>query len=158
MSTHPYHFWFSFNSLSSRKQVISNLCIRFGPRKVGQVNSLISHPENHLKFIHKVSDHNSQSSIMNLNIFSFSGVILHVLDLPKNNKYSSSRSIDPFMITAVLHSSGTFMSGKIMILQKNRDVINIFNCSTTSFYGKGYYYHSQMSRMNAGPQLLWKSL
>ena len=113
--------------------------------------SLISHPENHLKFIHMVSDHNSRSSIMNLNTFSFSGVILHVLNLPKNNKYSSSRSIDPFMITAVLHSSGTFMSGKIMILRKNRDVINIFNCSTTSFYGKGYYYHSQMSRINAGP-------
>jgi hypothetical protein len=27
-----------------------------------------------------------------------------------------------------------------------------FHCSTTSFYGKGYYYHSQMSRMNTGPQ------
>ena len=57
------------------------------------------------------------------------------------------------MITAVLHSSGTFVSGKMMILQKNCDVINTFNCSMTSFYGKGNYYRSQMSRMNAGPQL-----
>ena len=34
----------------------------------------------------------------------------------------------------------------------SRDVIYGFICSTTSFYGKGYYYHSKMSRMNAGPQ------
>jgi hypothetical protein len=59
-------------------------------------------------------------------------------------------TIDPFMIIAVLHSSGTFVSGKMMILRENRDVINPFNCSTTSFYGEGYYYHSQMSWMNAG--------
>ena len=62
--------------------------------------------------------------------------------------------IDPFTITAVLHSSGTFVSGKMMILQKNRDVVNTFNCSTTSFYKKGYYYHSQMSRMNPGRQFV----
>ena len=42
------------------------------------------------------------------------------------------------MITAVLHSSGTFMSGKMMISQKNCDVINAFNCTTMSFYGKEY--------------------
>jgi len=60
--------------------------------------------------------------------------------------------IDPFTITVVLHSSETFVSGNMTISQ-NRDVINSFNCSTTSFYGKGYYYHSQMSQMNVGPQL-----
>ena len=43
-------------------------------------------------------------------------------------------------------------------LRKNRDVINAFNYSTMSFYGKGYYYHSQMSQMNAGRQLSWKGL
>jgi predicted oxidoreductase len=43
--------------------------------------------------------------------------------------------------------SGTFVSGKITISQKNLDVINAFNCSTTSFHGKGYYDHSQMSRI-----------
>lgn len=48
-------------------------------------------------------------------------------------------TIDPFMIAAVLHSSGTFLSGKIMIFQRNHDVINSFNSSTMSFYGKGYY-------------------
>jgi len=36
---------------------------------------------------------------------------------------------------------------------EKQDVINTFICSTTSFYGKGYYFHSQMSQMNAGPQL-----
>ena len=65
-------------------------------------------------------------------------------------------SIDPFTITAVLHSSGTFVSEKMMISRKNRDVINAFNRSTTLFYGKGYYYRSQMSPMNAGLQLSWK--
>jgi len=66
--------------------------------------------------------------------------------------------IYPFTITAVLHSSGTFVSGKVTILRKNHDVINAFNCSTTLFYRQGYYYHLQMSRMNTGPQLLWKGL
>jgi hypothetical protein len=60
------------------------------------------------------------------------------------------------MKTAVLHSSRTFVSGKMTISQRNRDVINAFNFSAMSFYGKGYYYHSQISRMNAGPQLSWK--
>ena len=58
------------------------------------------------------------------------------------------------MITAVLHPSGTFVRGQMKISVGNPDVINTFNCSTTSFYRKGYYYHSQISRMNAGPQLL----
>jgi len=31
------------------------------------------------------------------------------------------------------------------ISRKNRDVINAFNFSAMSFYGKGYYYHSQIS-------------
>jgi len=66
--------------------------------------------------------------------------------------------IDRFTITVVLHLSRTFVSGKMMISWKNCDVINTFNCSTTSFYGKGYYYHSHMSWMNAGPQLSWMSL
>jgi hypothetical protein len=66
--------------------------------------------------------------------------------------------IDPFTITAVLHSSGTFVSGKMTISGGNRDVISTFYCSTTSFYGKGYYYYSQISRRNAGPQLWWKDL
>jgi len=39
------------------------------------------------------------------------------------------------------------------ISQTNRDVINAFNCSMMSFYGKGYYCYSQMSMMNAGLQL-----
>jgi len=30
------------------------------------------------------------------------------------------------------------MSGKMMISQKNCDVINAFNCTTMSFYGKEY--------------------
>jgi hypothetical protein len=51
--------------------------------------------------------------------------------------------IDPFTITVVLHSSETFVSGNMMI-SLNRDVINSFNCSTMSFYGKGYYYHPQI--------------
>jgi len=54
------------------------------------------------------------------------------------NKIST---IDPFTITAVLHSSGTFVSGKMTISQTNHDAINAFNCSMTSFYRKGYYYH-----------------
>ena len=66
--------------------------------------------------------------------------------------------IYPFTISAVLHSSGTFVSGKMTISGGNRDVISTFYCSTTSFYGKGYYYHSQMSRRNAGLQLWWKDL
>jgi len=45
-----------------------------------------------------------------------------------------------------------------MILRINRDIINTFNCITMSFNGKGYYYHSQMSWMNAGMQLSWKGL
>jgi hypothetical protein len=49
-------------------------------------------------------------------------------------------------MSTVLHSSGTFVSGKMTISRKNRDVIDAFlNCCTTSFYWKGYYYHSQMS-------------
>ena len=36
-----------------------------------------------------------------------------------------------------------------MISQKYCDVINAFNYTTMSFYGKEYYYHSQMSQMNA---------
>jgi hypothetical protein len=51
--------------------------------------------------------------------------------------------IDPFMITVVLHSSGTFVIGKMTISRKNGDVTDAFHCSTTSFYGKGYYYHSR---------------
>jgi len=39
-------------------------------------------------------------------------------------------AIDPFTITVFLHSSGTFVNGKMTILQKNRDVINVFNFST----------------------------
>jgi len=39
------------------------------------------------------------------------------------------------------------------MIMKNRDVINAFNCSMTSFYRKEYYYHSQMYRMNAELQL-----
>ena len=54
------------------------------------------------------------------------------------SKYNLIR-IDPFMITADLHSSGTFMSGKMMISWENRDFINAFNCSMTSFFKKGYY-------------------
>ena len=42
--------------------------------------------------------------------------------------------IDPFTITVVLHSSRTFVSGNMMISWKNRDIINAFNCSMTSFY------------------------
>jgi hypothetical protein len=53
--------------------------------------------------------------------------------------------------TAVLHSSGTAVSRKMTISQKNHDIINAFNSSPTSFYWKGYYYHSQMFQMNAGP-------
>ena len=64
-----------------------------------------------------------------------------------------TKKIDPFTITVVLHSSGTFVSGKVTISWKNRDVINALNFSTMSFYSKGYYYHTQMSRMNAGLQL-----
>jgi hypothetical protein len=41
---------------------------------------------------------------------------------------------------------------------ENRDVISAFISSMTSFYWKGYFYHSQMSRMNTGPQLSWKGL
>ena len=57
------------------------------------------------------------------------------------------------MIIVVLHSFGTFLSGIMTNSQKNHYVINTFNFSTTSFYRKEYYYHSQMSWMNAGPQL-----
>ena len=53
------------------------------------------------------------------------------------NKIST---IDPFTITAALHSSGTFVSGKMMISRTNHDTINAYNCSMTSFYGKGYYH------------------
>jgi hypothetical protein len=67
-------------------------------------------------------------------------------------KSNGKERIDPFMITVVLHSSGTFVIGKMTISRKNGDVTDAFHCSTTSFYGKGYYYHSQMSRMNTGPQ------
>jgi len=48
-------------------------------------------------------------------------------------------NIDPFPITVVLLSYGTFVSVKMTISLKICDVINAFNCSTTSFYGKGYY-------------------
>ena len=71
----------------------------------------------------------------------------------KHQVHFSIPKIDPFTITAILHSSGTFVSGKMTISLKNCDVINAFNCTTTSFYREGYYYHSQMSRMNAGRQL-----
>ena len=50
--------------------------------------------------------------------------------------------IDLFTITAVLHLSGIFVNGKMMISRENCDVIDVFNCSMTSFYSKGYYYHS----------------
>lgn len=50
--------------------------------------------------------------------------------------------IDPFKITAVLHSFGTFVKEKKMtILWKNCDAINTFNGSTTPFHPKEYYYH-----------------
>jgi hypothetical protein len=53
-------------------------------------------------------------------------------------------TIDPFTITVVLHSSGTFVSSKMTSSWKNCDVLSTFNCSTTSIYRKGYYYHSLM--------------
>ena len=62
-------------------------------------------------------------------------------------------TIDPFTITTVLQSSGTFVSGKMMISWKNRDIISNLIVLRSHFYGKGYYYHSQMFRMNAGQQL-----
>ena len=56
----------------------------------------------------------------------------------KNNFTCLYNKYDPFTISVVLHLSGTFVSGKMMILWKNHNVINAFNCST---YGKEYYYH-----------------
>jgi hypothetical protein len=50
--------------------------------------------------------------------------------------------INPFMITVVLHLFGIFVNGKMMISRGNCDVMDVFNCSMTSFYSKGYYYHS----------------
>ena len=69
------------------------------------------------------------------------------------NFVQKKSTIDPFTITAVLHSSLSYLSGKMTILQKNHDFINTFNSCMTLFYGKVYYYHSQMSHVNAGPQL-----
>ena len=66
---------------------------------------------------------------------------------------ATKSTTDPFTITAVLHSSLTYLSEKMIILQKNHDFINTFNSFTTLFYGKGYYYYSQMSHVNAGLQL-----
>ena len=63
------------------------------------------------------------------------------------NFVQKKSTIDPFTITAVLHSSLTYLSGKMTILQKNHDFINTFNSCMTLFYGKVYYYHSQMSHV-----------
>ena len=63
------------------------------------------------------------------------------------------KSLRSFTITAVLLSSRTFVSDKNNDFAENCDVINTFNCSTMSIYGHGYYNHSQMSRMNAKPEL-----
>ena len=52
----------------------------------------------------------------------------------KNNFTCLYNKYDPFTISVVLHLSGTFVSGKMMISQKKLDA---FNCSTTSFYRKG---------------------
>ena len=52
--------------------------------------------------------------------------------------------VDRFTITVVLHLHGTPVNGKMTIPRKNRDVINAFNCYMTSFYGKGFCYHSQV--------------
>ena len=61
--------------------------------------------------------------------------VLKILIMPtmKENISRRCKTIDSFTITVVLHSSGTFVSGKMMISQENRDVINTFKCSTTSF-------------------------
>lgn len=64
--------------------------------------------------------------------------------------------IDPFTITPVLHSYRHLWVKKWRFCRENCDVIIAFNCSKTSFYGKGYYYCSQMTRINAGPKLLWR--
>ena len=52
----------------------------------------------------------------------------------KNNFTCLYNKYDPFTISVVLHLSGTFVSGKMTILQKKLDA---YNCSTTSFYRKG---------------------
>jgi hypothetical protein len=75
------------------------------------------------------------------------------INIKKINFLQLGETIDPFKITAVLHSSGTFVRGKMPISWKNRDFLSTLNCSMASFYGKGYYYLSQMYQMNAGPQL-----
>ena len=76
------------------------------------------------------------------------GVLIHGLILKLMYKMKlfpvqdMCERIDPFTITAVLHSSGIFLSGKLTISRGNRDdVIHGFNCSTTSLYGKWYYSH-----------------
>ena len=49
--------------------------------------------------------------------------------------------------TFFVHSSGTFVSGKKWQFRGKIMTSNTFNW---------YYYHSQMSRMNAGPQLCYR--
>ena len=72
--------------------------------------------------------------------------------------FSADFIIDPFTIAVAYIHPGQLWVEKLWFRGENRDVINTFNCSTTSFYRRGYYYHSQMTRMNAGPQLSWKGL
>jgi hypothetical protein len=63
--------------------------------------------------------------------FNFS-ICFHLLQLLNARK--SKWENRPFHGNCSPTLSVTFVSGKIMILQKNCDVINAFNCSLTSFF------------------------
>ena len=72
--------------------------------------------------------------------------------------YKYTVIIDPFMITEVLHSSGAFVSWKMMILQKKLWRHKHIWLFYDVILHEGYNYHSHMSQMNAGPQLSWTGL